>query len=77
MNSWKGKKMMNPKGMIGIVMADDNTLGMYRVLTVRFTDGTIQNLILNNVGQNSDEAKEWSWQYTNSQGRKEWVKWDY
>jgi len=76
-NTWKGKPMMNPEGKIGRVIEDDNTMGMYRVLTVKFKDGTTENLTLNNVGQNSDETKEWSWQYTNDEGKKSWVKWGY
>jgi hypothetical protein len=76
-SSWKGKLMMNPKGKIGKVINDDNTMGMYRILTVKFDDGTIQDLELNNVGQNSNETKEWSWQYINNEGKKSWVKWGY
>jgi len=76
-NSWKGKQMMNPEGKIGRVIEDDNSMGMYRILVVKFKDGTTQILQLNNVGGNSAQTQEWSWQYINDEGKKSWVKWGY
>ena len=78
MTSWTGKRMKNPKGKIGKVVKDDNTVsgGRFRVLTVRFQDGTSEDLWLNNIGPNPSESNEWCWEHITDDGKSEWVIWN-
>ena len=71
--SWKGKKMMNPDGKIGIVALDYNP-GVYRILTVKYDDGTTEDLWLANVGPNPEESRKWKWLYKDME-KEEWIEW--
>ena len=68
--SWLGKPMMNPQGKIGKVIKDSN--GVYRILTVKFDDESIEKLWLNNLGSNPIESRKWKWWF---ESRKDWVEW--
>lgn len=72
MSTWVGHKIKNPKGKIGKVIEDNNE-GMFRTLTVKFANGKTEDLVLNNVGSNFPDAKQWSWEYKN-ETRSKWVK---
>ena len=71
-HNWVGKPMMNPEGKIGKVIDDAN--GLFRVLTVRFDDGTEEDLMLANMGSNPLRSQKWKWLYERD-GKSEWVEW--
>ena len=77
-SGWVGKRMMSPDGKIGIVVIDNNNVlgGAFRILTVKFKDGTTKELTLSNVGANPSESQKWKWEYTAGK-KKEWVEWGY
>jgi len=53
------------------IVTDDSNPGRYRILTVRFEDGTREQIWLNNIGQDSESAHEFEWWLEQT---KEWVK---
>ena len=71
--SWKRKKMMNPEGKIGTVVIDYNP-GVYRILTVKFDDRSVEDLWLANGGPNPEESWKWKWLHKHD-GKEEWVEW--
>ena len=71
---WVGKRMKNPQGKIGVVIEDNN--GVFRVLTVKFEDGTKEDLWLSNTCEHPEKTWDWCWEYENNVTKeKEWVKW--
>jgi len=73
-SSWVGKAVRHKDGRIGIVVEDDNTVagGRQRHLTVNFKNGDIETIILNNVGANPADSKNWEW-YSSSEGKPIWL----
>ena len=53
------------------IITDDSNPGRYRILTVRFEDGTREQIWLNNIGQDPESAHEFEWWLEQT---KEWVK---
>ena len=57
-NSWIGKKVRKGEKQ-GIVTCDMN--GAWRVLTVRFEDGTEETIRMNNIGQDPEYIHQYEW----------------
>lgn len=61
MAGWIGVKIKKGKS-IGKVINDSN--GMYRILTVLFSDNNYEEeIVLNNVGENDPKVKKYKWYY--------------
>lgn len=57
-NSWVGIKIR--KGQkLGIVTCDMN--GAWRILTVRFNDGTEEEISMNNIGPDPEYIHQYEW----------------
>lgn len=52
----------------GTVVQDMN--GFKRQLTVKMDDGTIEHIIMNNVGDDPIEVHEWEWYWEKSDDKK-------
>lgn len=57
-NSWVGKKIRKGQKM-GVVTCDMN--GAWRTLTVRFDDGTEEEIKMNNVGADPEYIHQYEW----------------
>ena len=56
--SWVGKKIRKDNKK-GVVVCDMN--GAWRILTVRFDDGTLEKIRMNNIGEDPDYIHEFEW----------------
>ena len=60
--SWEGIKVRDFSGRAGVVHQDDN--GPFeRWLTIRFEDGDMQHLVLNNVGPSRPDTLGIEWEF--------------
>lgn len=67
-HSWVGTKIRKGK-MLGKVIRDTN--GAYRTLTVKFDDGSEEDITMNNIGPDPEYVHAYEWLEKN---RKVWYK---
>jgi len=69
-NSWVGTRIR--KGdKYGVVTQDLN--GMYRILTVRFSDDSEEEIRMNNIGADPKENNQYEWETTHD-GKPIWYR---
>ena len=67
--SWIGIRIRKGK-KYGVIISDYN--GLYRLLTVRFSDGTTENILkLKNIRKDPDYIHKYEW---HSQNSKRWYR---
>ncbi len=71
--TWIRRKMMNPKGEIGVVI--NQAYGVFLVLTVEFEDKHTEELWLADLGPNPKETKGWKWLVSIEDGKEKWADW--
>lgn len=58
LNCWVGQKIRKGTKQ-GVVTHDSN--GAWRILTVRFEDGTEEEIKMNNIGEDPEEVHQYEW----------------
>lgn len=72
---WVGTKVKGKDGKTGKVVGDDNP-GRYRTLSIKWSDGSEYDLVLNNVGPNPEDKEEVEVELggKDASGNKKWYK---
>jgi hypothetical protein len=67
---WTGTRVRKD-GKEGTIFRDSN--GYFRLLSVRFDDGTEDQIVLPNYGPDTEEQKHWQWYNTTEPLSNQWI----